>query len=155
MQEYLQNVCDELCQKYGIAHHEVIIDNSLMIIKNNVAEYHLRDKEILLREESGVEEKEEAVYHEFRHAWQAVSYFKMYAWWLNRKRRETYIKFYGTLLNSIEADALTFGQSRGDHGREDCLNFFSVSDLDELEQQGTLNFALEIMEKELPGVLWN
>lgn len=96
-----------------------------------------------------------AVYHEFRHAWQFENPVTrdIYAWWMNKGRKDAYWKYYFSLLNSIEADAYLFGVTYGRQNREGCLFFFTVEELDFMELNGQLDLGLGFMESELPPCL--
>lgn len=149
--QYLQELCDYLCEEYDMEHHEVVADKFL----RDRAVYDLKNKRIILRTDLSDEIAEISVYHEFRHGWQAIHYPDMYLWWLapdNKKRDEEYSAFYGKLINSIEADALTFGFSKGKRGREDCLEFFTVEQLDFLSKENQLFDGNDFMSNCLPSL---
>ena len=77
----------------------------------------------------GASEKRQlqAMYHEFRHIWQAARHKKIYEWWLNRNnwRRKVYYFFYYTDICSIERDAYTFGISLGQKNKEDLFEKYN------------------------------
>lgn len=155
MKQHLQKLCDDLCQQYGVSKHTIIVDSHELHGEENIGEYHLWNKEIVISDTLTPEETVMAIYHEFRHAWQFENPAtrSIYAWWMNKKRKNIYRKYYFSLLNSIEADAYLFGVTYGKQHREDCLFFFAPEDLDFMESVGQLDLGLNYMESELPACL--
>lgn len=78
-----------------------------------LAELHPKLCQIWMLDALNAKQREEAIYHEFRHMFQYVYYRDLYNWWLDSSNWSTYMQYYDTVINVLEEDARQFAASKG------------------------------------------
>lgn len=142
----LETLIRLLSDQYKVEISDVVLAK---LNKNVNAQFDYNNRRILVNSDiDDINTAIIAVYHEFRHAWQEKYYPDIFWWWMEQltKNEEFYMKYYRTLFNSLEADALLFGYSLGTKNRQDLLDMYTSTDLEDLINDGTCDFALEYLE---------
>ena len=96
--------------------------------EDRLAELHPELCQVWMLETLSAEQREEAIYHEFRHMFQYVYYRDLYRWWLAPSNWNTYIQYYGTVINVLEEDARQFAASKGQVDTKALLDTLSADD---------------------------
>ena len=136
----LNQICEKLSNKFSIK----ISIQITSLDKSLNGKFDFKSNKILINNDIDQELAICTVYHEFRHAWQYQNYPDLFIWWMCHY--DIYMKYYYTLVNSMEQDAILYGNSHGKNNREDLLKFYSIDDLENLFQNNAFDFVREHLE---------